>query len=147
MDLLARLLFALAVVVAPIVIWATSAQLPASVASHFGAGGHADGFMRHGVYVAFMLAMSTLLPLVIVAAAGLVPRGDRALRATTTQACIMGTVLAVFLAGVHFLILDANAHTPPRLNEPAFYAATGAFAVSLATWIGIMLWRRRRGGA
>ena len=38
MSIVMRMLFGLCVVVAPIVVWTTSAQLPARVASHFGAG-------------------------------------------------------------------------------------------------------------
>ena len=67
MGIVARVSFVLAVVVAPIVVWTTSAQLPARVASHFGRGGYANGFMSHDAYVLFMLAMTTILPLVVVA--------------------------------------------------------------------------------
>jgi len=36
MGIITRMLFGLSVVIAPIVVWTTSAQLPARVASHFG---------------------------------------------------------------------------------------------------------------
>src|SRR4030095_13019413 len=74
MGIIVRMLFGLCVVVAPIVVWTTSAQLPARVASHFGRGGLANGFMSHNEYVVFMLAMTTLRPLVVVACLGLIPR-------------------------------------------------------------------------
>ena len=74
MAIIPRLLFLLVLIVAPIVVYATSTGLPARVATHFGAGGLANGWMRHDVYLAFMLLMSTLLPLVVVRVTGFVPR-------------------------------------------------------------------------
>ena len=49
MGIAVRMLFGLCVVVAPIVVWTTSAQLPARVASHFARGGYANGFMPHDI--------------------------------------------------------------------------------------------------
>ena len=74
MAIIPRLLFLLVLIVAPIVVYATSAGLPERVATHFGSGGLANGWMRHDVYLAFMLLMSTLLPLVVVVLTGFVPR-------------------------------------------------------------------------
>jgi hypothetical protein len=47
MGIVVQMLFALSLVVAPIVVWTTSAQLPARVASHFAKGGLANGFIIH----------------------------------------------------------------------------------------------------
>ena len=43
MGMIARMLFVLSLVVAPIVVWATSAPLPARVATHFARGGSPTG--------------------------------------------------------------------------------------------------------
>jgi uncharacterized membrane protein len=160
MGIVVRLLFGLSVVVAPIVVWTTSAQLPARVASHFAKGGYANGFMGHDAYVLFMLAMTTLLPLVVVACIGLVPRvatSSLSLRyrehwlapqrraetmaTLATWGCAFGVLLVLFLTGIHFLTLEANARTPPRLDEGAFFAVLVAFLVLLAAWIGFMVIR------
>ena len=53
MGIVVRMLFGLCLVVAPIVVWTTSAQLPARVASHFARGGYANGFMSQDAYVVF----------------------------------------------------------------------------------------------
>src|SRR5262245_36177545 len=74
MNILLRMLFLLCLVVAPIVVWTTSAQLPPRMASHFGLGGMANGFMGRDSYVMFMLGMTTLLPLLVVATMGFIPR-------------------------------------------------------------------------
>ena len=58
MGVIPRLLYVLALVVAPIVVWTTSEPLPARVATHFGSGGYANGFMSHDAYLVFMLIMA-----------------------------------------------------------------------------------------
>ena len=74
MAIIPRLLFVLVLIVAPIVVYATSAGLPERVATHFGPAGVANGWMHHETYLAFMLAMTTLLPLFVVAMTGFFPR-------------------------------------------------------------------------
>lgn len=157
MGIVVRMLFVLALVVAPVVVWTTSAQLPARVASHFARGGLANGFMSHDGYVFFMVAMTTLLPLVIVASIGLIPRvATRRLsiryrehwlapvrRAETlatlaTWGCAFGVLLVVFLTGIHLLTVQANARTPPQLAEGTFFAMLVGFLVGLAAWIGFL---------
>jgi uncharacterized membrane protein len=160
MGIIVRMLFWLCVVVAPIVVWTTSAQMPARVASHFGRGGLANGFMSHDGYVLFMLAMTTLLPLAVVACVGLIPRiatsrlslryrehwlaPER--RATTlatlaTWGCAFGILLIVFLTSIHFLTLEANMRSPARLDEADFFTVLIAFLVMLALWIGFLAFR------
>jgi hypothetical protein len=80
MTMLPRLLFVLLLVVAPVVIFATSASLPARVATHFGRGGYANGWMTHDGYLMFILAFTVLLPLSVVMLVGVLPRaiGSRA---------------------------------------------------------------------
>ena len=155
MGIVVRGLFALCLVVAPIVVWATSAQLPARVASHFAKGGYANGFMAHDAYVLFMVALTTLLPLAVVAAIGLVPRiatsrlsrryrehwlapqrRETTLATLATSGCAFGVLLIVFLTSIHLLTLAANARTPPRLDEGTFFTVLVAFLVLLAAWIG-----------
>ena len=162
MSALPRLLFALALVVAPAMIWGTSAQLPATVASHFGGGGPPNGWMSHDGYLAFMLGLVTLLPLVVVAAVGWMPsvapsriqlpnrdhwlapqQRAQTLAALRTYACWLGILLIVFMTALHMLLIEANAATPPRLPEAPFLTMLAAFVVALAFWILTLLLRFR----
>jgi uncharacterized membrane protein len=163
MAIIPRLLFLLVLIVAPIVVYATSAGLPERVATHFGSGGLANGWMRHDVYLAFMLLMSTLLPLVVVVLTGFVPRiavsqikiANRdhwlspARRAETLawlagHASWLGIVLTLFLVGMHVLIVRANEVRPARLDEALFFMLMAAFVVLIIAWIVAMTLRFRR---
>src|SRR4030095_5490539 len=80
MTLLPRLLFVMLLIAGPAVIWATSASLPARVATHFGRGGRAHRWMTHDVYLMFIVACSVLLPAFLVVMLGVLPQavGSRA---------------------------------------------------------------------
>jgi len=157
MGIVVRMLFGLCLVVAPIVVWTTSAQLPARVASHFARGGYANGFMSQDSYVLFMLLMTTLLPLAVVLSIGFIPRlatsrmsmryrehwlapQRRAATMATlaSWACAFGVLLILFLLAIHLLTVDANARVPARLDEGTFFAVLVAFLVLLAAWIAFM---------
>jgi amino acid permease len=116
--------------------------------------------MSQDSYVLFMLAMTTVLPLVVVAAIGFIPRvatsrlsmrhrehwlapERRAATMATlaSWACAFGVVLILFLTGIHLLTLEANARTPARLDEGTFFVVLIAFLVLLAAWIGFMVIR------
>ena len=163
MAVIPRLLYVLALVVAPIVVWTTSAALPGRVASHFGRGGLANGFMNHDTYLVFMLAMTTLVPLCVVAMTGFIPRvaisqigrrkrdfwlspqrRDATLGWLASHACFMGVLLSAFLVGIHLLTVEANARSPARLDESAAFAAVAAFVVLLIVWIGALALRFAR---
>ena len=160
MGTVLRMLFLLCAVVAPIVVWTTSAPLPQRVASHFARGGHANGFMSHDGYVLFMLAMTTILPLVLVAAIGFVPRlatarlsiryrehwlaPQRRAQTMATLAsfgCAFGVLLIVFLTCIHLLTVQANARVPARLDEATFFTLLVGFLVLLAAGIGFLVVR------
>jgi uncharacterized membrane protein len=163
MGIIPRLMFVLVIVVAPILVWTTSAPLPARVATHFANGGQANGWMTRDGYVMFMLLMTTALPLVVVALTGFIPRiamsqiaqGKRAYWLTperreatlawlASHACAMGVLLTVFLLGIHLLTIEANERTPARLDESAFFAVLIGFIVLLVIWIVTMALRFAR---
>ena len=79
MGMILRLLFVLALVAVPVVMWATSTGMPARVATHFGGNGLANGWMSKDGYLLFMLIMTTVFPLVVAAATGLIPAAGRSL--------------------------------------------------------------------
>jgi len=143
-------------------IAATSGALPPRVATHFGAGGAANGWMpRHG-YTWTMTALQVVLPLVLFGALGQLPkRAERYVnlphrdywlapeRRAATVATLrgygaaMGMVTALFLIAVHAAILDANSHAPPRLDVPMFIGGLAAFVVALVV-VGASMFREFR---
>lgn len=129
-------------------------SLPPLVASHFSAGGIADGFMPRPVYLSFMAALVVGLPLVLVIANSSVrwidpkyfnlPNRDYWLapeRIAATfaflqrQAIQLALALAAFLCFVHWLVVKANAVQPPHLPETPFIAGSAIFLVAVLAWI------------
>lgn len=154
MTRLPHLLFVLVLVVAAAIVAGTSPALPPNVASHFGASGLADGWMPRAGYVAAMLALVTVLPLLVAATTGLVPRWSRRNRIMchpdywlapprkeATQAfleayaCAFGSFLSLFMLGIHLLTVSANATDPARLPLTAFYTLIGVFLALLCGWM------------
>ncbi len=154
--------FVLLLAVVAVYIVMTTRALPDPVATHFGPANLANGWMSRDHYVVFMLAFATLLPIVIVGMIGWLPRilprsvsipnRDYWLapprRATTLAslvsfACLLGCLLAAFIAGVHFIIIEAAASVPPRLPTTLFWSLLGGLAASLALWIGAFRLRFR----
>ena len=60
-------------------VWISGSTLPPLVASHFGLGGQADGFMARGDYLSFMLIGVIVIPLLIVMPQRIVRRCRRGL--------------------------------------------------------------------
>jgi len=162
MQRIACLLFALLLIVVGAFIVATTGQLPDRVASHFGAGNLANGWMTRGGYLAFMLAFALLFPVVIVGAVGWLPRvraksiniphrdywlapsrRDATMATLASHACWLGCLLTVFIAGIHFAVLEANAAVPPRLPADFFWTLLAGFLAAVALWIGALYLRFR----
>ena len=158
MSQIARPLFVLLLVIGAIVIGATTDQLPAQVASHFAAGGTANGWMSRRGYLLFMLVFAVVIPLGIVFGMSLLPRmSDKAInipnrdywlsptrreatfRFLTAHACWLGSLMIVFIVGIHFLLIAANATQPPRLPTQPFIALLVAFLVGIAIWAATLV--------
>jgi uncharacterized membrane protein len=165
MTVLPRLLFVLLLVVAPMVIFATSASLPTRVATHFGRGGYANGWMTHNGYLMFILAFTVLLPAVVVILVGVLPKviGARAgipnrnywlaperrtatLSALASIACSLGCLLVLFLLAIHLVTVEANAATPARLSESTLIRVMMGFGLGILLWL-LALWMRFRRAA
>ena len=165
MNRLPRLLLVLVLVVATAIVLGTGPMLPARVASHFGPGGVANDWMPRAAYLAVMLGLVTLLPLLVAATTGLMPRWSRRNRlmrdpgywlapprreATeaflAATACAAASVLSLYMLGLHLLTLVANASDPARLPMPAFYALTGVFLALTGTWMAGLYLRFRAPG-
>jgi hypothetical protein len=151
-------LFAIFIACAAVFVWLTSAHLPAMVASHFDGAGLANGFMPHGVYIGFMLAMVILLPASTVyftwlAMAGpdarinlpnkeywLAPeRRDASIAYLRSGILFFGFLLVVFLCYVHWLVVQANATQPVRLDNTWFVGGLAVFFTALVIWLIVFL--------
>ena len=148
---------------AAIYIVSTGAELPPTVASHFGAGGRADGFGSREGYTAFMTGISVGVPLLI-ALGGLLARWlppglvnlpnrdywlapERRAQATVVvERWLMAFAgaLAFFLCYVHGLVVEANAASPPRLAEAPFIGGLAAFVAFALAWSAAFYYRFRR---
>jgi len=157
------LLVLLAPVAAAAFIAVSSSPLPSVVASHFVAGGAANGFMPREIYVALMLALAAGMPLAIALLASAVlaipqrllslpdrdywlapERGDAARAFLFWHGVLLGVQLAAFLCFVHWLVVRANLQHPPRFPEALFFPGLTGFAVLLVVWIGALFVRFRR---
>ena len=164
MTPLARPLFILLMVVSTILISVTTDHLPVRIASHFGAGGVPNGWMNRNAYLLFMLAFAVVLPIAVVLGMSVLPRRktgainiphrefwlepvrrEATLRFLAAHACWLGSLLVVFIAAIHLLLLEANATQPPRLPGAMFYTLLVAFVVALGIWMATLLLRFRRG--
>ena len=164
MTPLARPLFILLLLIGTILISVTTDHLPVQIASHFGAGGAPNGWMSQNAYLLFMLAMAVVLPVAVVLGMSMLPRRmtsainiphreywldplrrEATLRFLAAHACWLGSLLVVFIAAIHLLLLEANATQPPRLPGAMFYTLLVAFVVALGIWMATLLLRFRRG--
>jgi fructose-specific phosphotransferase system IIC component len=159
---IAMTLFVLVLIAVGSFVVATTGHLTDPVATHFDRDFLANGWMTRDGYLRFTLAFATLVPVFVALAVGGLPRvAPRSVnlpnrdywlaperRATTldgiaARACVLGALLAVFIAGVHALILQANATVPPQLPAAPFWTLLGVLLVVFAIWVGAF-WRRYR---
>ena len=165
MTRIAWLCYAFSAVVAAGFIVATTAGMPPEVASHFGLRHAANAWMPRDVYLAFMLAFGVGLPAIVAGVIAFLPRIrpdainipnreywlDPARRQDTIETLSahgawFGCFLTLFLAGVHYVVLEANRITPPRLPVELFFALIAIFVVTLALWIVSLYSRFRHRG-
>lgn len=132
----------------------SSSDLPLRVATHVGAGGHADGFMPREVYVAITIGMVVLLPLMVALSARLASRlpsqrvnlpnrhywlaperKAATVRDLSARLQVFAAGLVVFLCYVHVLVIEANRAAAGQLAPSALYAGLAAFVLGTALWI------------
>ena len=152
--------FLLVLVVAGAFVWLTSGGLPPVVASHFGPGGAANGFMDKGMYTAFMLAVVVAVPALIALSGQLVrvlppqlinlpnrqywlapQRRAATLESLSSLSVRFAFALVVFLCFVHWLVVQANAVQPARLPEAPLFVGLALFGVATVLWL-FALFRR-----
>jgi hypothetical protein len=140
----------------------TTAQLGDPVATHFGGGFVANGWEQRDGYLRFALSFATVLPLIVALIVGWVPRlfprfinlphrdywlaperRSATLETVAVRAVVLGMLVSLFMGGVHWLILQANAVIPPRLPADLFWMMLIAFLTAFAFWIWAF-WSRFR---
>ena len=141
-------------------VWVTSGDLPPVVASHFGPGGVANGFMARGAYTALMLALVVAVPALVAWSTlllGVLPtklinlphrqywlapqRRAATLEALTALSLRFAFVLVVFLCFVHWLVVRANAVRPATLPETQLFVGLAVFAMATLLWLFILFRR------
>ncbi|HKE00149.1 MAG TPA: DUF1648 domain-containing protein [Planctomycetota bacterium] len=137
-------------------------ELPSRVASHFGADGHADGWMSRDAFVSVSIGVLAFLGALFLGLAYGIPllpisliniphreywlateRRRATLDAVTKMLLAMGVVTTALLCGVFKLTIDANLETEPRLDGTEWSLLAG-FAVVFVAILGATLWRFRK---
>ena len=161
MPILSAFLFLALLVAGGAILALTANLLPEQVASHFGSGGVASGFMARSDYLLFMLVMTLGIPLLIAVFTVLVPwlvpidklrvpnrdywlspeRRQATMAGLATSGLGMASIVALFLIAVHLLIISANRQAPPHLDSATLWALVGALVVASVFW-QFLRWRR-----
>jgi len=159
---ISSMLFAAVLIAVAWFIVTTTGQLGDTVATHFGAGFLANGWMQRGEYLATSLTFATVLPAIVAGIVGWLPRifpryvniphrdywlaperSAATLETIAVRALLLGALLSFFMGGVHWLIVQANAVAPPRLPAQLFWMMLIAFLTAFAFWIWA-IWSRFR---
>ena len=134
----------------------SSQELPPLVGAHFGTGGIATGFVPRHRYLLAAICAAVLLPVVIVFPISLALRNPNAVinlphrdywltpgrrpdtvRFVRHQMMRFGTAMLIFICYVHWLVVEANEKSPPRLAGSAFVSAVAVFIGFVIVWIAI----------
>lgn len=157
------LLFVLLLAAASALIGSFTSQLPDLVAVHFDASGRPNGFTTREGCRDFMLLSTLGVPIFIVAATALLPRllpasminipnreywlaPERApgsIAFLSEQGIWFGCILVAFLADVDWMLVKANALSPPAFPNSPFIATLMVFFCAVAFW-AIRLFKRFR---
>jgi uncharacterized membrane protein len=148
----------LALAIAVIFIAISSQLLPATVASHFGPAGAADGYMPRESYVRLMGLVTFVVPLLVALCnyllrlipASLInlPNRDYWLapeRKEETYAffqnhgMVFSILIAAFLCFVHWSVIRANMVIPPHLSQSFIPGSLGFFSFLVVLWIGALI--------
>jgi hypothetical protein len=141
----------------------SAGSLPTVVASHFVAGGNANGFMARNDYLGLMLSLTVGLPVFVAAMSCLVrfiparlinlpdreywlapERSDETFAFLQNHGVFFGVLMALFLCFVHWLVVRANGHRPPIFPEALFNAGFILFLVAIMVWLGVFVAHFRR---
>jgi len=163
MNRLLVILLLVLIAIAVAVVAATSGDMPARVAVHFGAHGLANGWQTRDGYALAMIVLIVALPLSLVALLAWLPRlgacfanlpnkdywlaperREGTFERLTRFAALLGVVLVVFLTAVHLIVVEANTSTRPTLPTAPFIAVMLGFAVAMIAWVVALSYGFRR---
>lgn len=153
-----RLVFLMCVAAGGIFVWITGHAMPSIVASHFDAGGAANGLMPRHVYLAVMIGVVVIVPSAIALGTGLLrglpvdaislphrdiwlapERREATLRTLSSSMQCFACLLIVFLCFVHHEVVEANLRTPPVLASRGFFIAVVVFlAVTIVGTVALI---------
>lgn len=141
-------------------VFATSAQLPERVATHFGAEGRANGWMSRQGYLIFEVVFPLLIGALLVGTASLasrfparfvnLPRKDfwlaperRALAAGLLRSRMawLACLMTLFFGGLHALTIQANRCQPAQLPMGGLLLVVMAFLIAVMIWVALLLMR------
>ena len=149
------------------IVFITLERLPPVVASHFDAAGVPNGWSSRPVYALLLIVIGVLLPLGI---AGLItsltrrgparlniPARDYWTRPENSEEAVLrvrayvwwlGCIMAGAALLIHWLVVAAHAHQPPRLGTSAVLVVLSAVFLGLGGWAAgwYRLLRRPRSG-
>ncbi|HEX9454851.1 MAG TPA: DUF1648 domain-containing protein [Candidatus Binatia bacterium] len=138
----------------------TTRYLPDTVATHFGAGNQANGWMSREGYLFFILSFMIGISMLVSFVVGSLPRKfpqwtnvpnrdywlsterrEESLRYLNAHGKRLGCLIVMMMLGMHYTILIANHLRPPALPLSTFTAILLGFSVALIWWI-VRLYRR-----
>jgi len=135
----------------------TSGQVPARVATHFNIHGQPNGWMSRSSLLRFMSLVGSLLPLVIIGAVNLgrlfpsalnMPRKKfwlaperrhETFRYLSRQGLWFACIIVLFMIGLQFTLVQANAQSPVQLSMPLHFVFAGTFLAAIALWIMVII--------
>jgi uncharacterized membrane protein len=140
----------------------SSRSLPSLVAAHFDAAGRATGYLPREPYVALLLLITVVVPLLVVIVPNrafchsevrinlpnrdywLAPeRREDTIRFLSRQTSVFASLVVIFLCYAQWLVVRANLLEPPTLDSRAFLTGLVVFLVCTLIWI-VRLIRRFR---
>ncbi len=152
--------FAVVLLLGAVQAMANYPRLPATVASHFGAAGQADGWMSREAFMAFMAALTLIIAAVFAVLPVLLmwlpvslinlpnkdywlapPRRAQTMVAIGAFVLDEGILTMALLLGMHQLTIEANLRPPPQLAMAPFWSLLAAYLVFTGLWI-VRLYRR-----
>ena len=162
MRRLALALFITLMIASTAFIVGTVGQLPPRVASHFGAAGQTNAWMSRDGYALLILGFGTLFPMFIVASLAWLPhvmsrgvklpnrdywlapaRRGETLAALEAFGGWLGCLPVLFIAALHYTILEANTSVPPQLPATLLSTVLGGFIAATVTWQALFYLRFR----
>jgi uncharacterized membrane protein len=152
------------IVCAVVYVLMSSQHLPELVASHFDAAGRANGQMPRGAYVATMLAIIVIMPLLTAFVPSLMlsspnarinlPNRDywlaperraESIRFLSRQMWVFSWLVVLVLCYVHSLAVRANTVTPPAIDSAALERGLIVFLVCALAWAVWLIGHFRKG--